>query len=179
MDIGEIVGTRSVIAILLAIFGMGLVLIQRIDSRYDKLDSEIKITGARISDAEREQARQEGVNSIFERLEPMVTSVATNQLIRANTPITFVPTQEDTSPDTRSLRLAVPQIARLTAIARVIASPFRMRDTRKTARTATNNQNFTSKFLLRRPIHSIPISISRRSSSVMGLGMSASRSQRE
>ena len=77
MDIGEIVGTGSVIAILLAIFGMGLVLIQRIDSRYDKLDSEIKIAGTRISDAEREQARQEGVNSLLNgRVETMAERIS-------------------------------------------------------------------------------------------------------
>ncbi len=79
MEIGEFVGTGSVIAILLAIFGMGLVLIQRIDSRYDRLDTRIEAQGdkidarieaasSRISDAEREQARLEGVNSVLERL---------------------------------------------------------------------------------------------------------------
>ena len=65
MEIGEWIGTGSVVVILLAIFGMGLVLIQRIDSRYDKLDTEIKAAGTRISDAEREQARQEGENRIL------------------------------------------------------------------------------------------------------------------
>ena len=65
MEIGEWIGTGSVVVILLAIFGMGLVLIQRIDSRYDKLDTEIKAAGTRISDAEREQARQEGENRLL------------------------------------------------------------------------------------------------------------------
>ena len=42
MEFSEILGPGSVVAILLAIFGMGLVLIQRIDSRYDKLDTKIE-----------------------------------------------------------------------------------------------------------------------------------------
>ena len=77
MEIGEFIGLGSLVAILLAIFGMGLVLIQRIDSRYDKLDADIKKMSVRVSDAELEQARQEGENRILNgRVESMDTRLS-------------------------------------------------------------------------------------------------------
>ena len=77
MELGEVISVGSVLAILLAIFGMGLVLIQRIDSRYDKLDAKIEEAGTRISDAERERVRMEVVNSMLDdRVDAVDTRVS-------------------------------------------------------------------------------------------------------
>ncbi len=91
MSTGEIIALIgapfSVIAVLLAIMGMGMFNIQRTDAMEARLDAKIdaKIEGAearldakiegvkdslssRISDVEREQARQSGINSVLVQL---------------------------------------------------------------------------------------------------------------
>ena len=68
MEVSEIFGIGPVAAILLAIFGMGLVVIRHIDLRSYQLEDSVKSAGTRISDDEREQARREGENRILERL---------------------------------------------------------------------------------------------------------------
>ncbi len=98
MSTGEvivIVGISiSVIAVLVAVIGMGLVIIQRIDAQRDRLEDKIEgaeasldtkienvkdrledkiervetSLGSRISDVEREQARQSGVTSVLTQL---------------------------------------------------------------------------------------------------------------
>ena len=76
MSTGEIIAvvgaSLSVIAVLLAVIGMGLVILQRIDAQRDRLEDKIETVrdslGSRISDVEREQARQNGVNSVLVRL---------------------------------------------------------------------------------------------------------------
>lgn len=76
MNTGEVIAivgaSLSVIAVLLAVIGMGLVILQRIDTQRDRLDARIENVkdslGSRISDIEREQARQSGVNSVLVQL---------------------------------------------------------------------------------------------------------------
>ncbi len=87
MSTGEVVAivgaSLSVIAVLLAVIGMGLVILQRIDAQRDRLEDKIEKVevsldakienvkdslGSRISDIEREQARQSGVNSVLVQL---------------------------------------------------------------------------------------------------------------
>ena len=76
MNTGEVIAivgaSLSVIAVLLAVIGMGLVILQRIDAQRDRLEDKIETVkdslGSRISDVEREQARQSGVNSVLVQL---------------------------------------------------------------------------------------------------------------
>ena len=98
MSTGEVVAivgiSISVIAVLVAVIGMGLVIIQRIDAQRDRLEDKIERVeasldtkienvkdrledkiegvetklGSRISDIEREQARQSGVTSVLTQL---------------------------------------------------------------------------------------------------------------
>lgn len=80
MEVSEIFEIGSVVAILLTLLGMGLVIIRHIDLRFDQLEARVKVlgtsldtklksAGTRISDAEREQTRQEGENRLLERLD--------------------------------------------------------------------------------------------------------------
>ncbi len=76
MSTGEIVAivgvSISVIAVLLAVVGMGLVIIQRMDAVEGSLDAKIdgvrESLGSRIGEVEREQARQSGVTSVLVQL---------------------------------------------------------------------------------------------------------------
>ena len=76
MSAGEIIAivgaSLSVIAVLLAVIGTGLVILQRIDAQRDRLEDKIEdvkdTLGSRISDVEREQARQSGVASVLVQL---------------------------------------------------------------------------------------------------------------
>ena len=98
MSTGEVVAivgiSISVIAVLVAVIGMGLVIIQRIDAQRDRLEDKIERVeasldakienvkdrledkiegvetklGSRISDVEREQARQSGVTGVLTQL---------------------------------------------------------------------------------------------------------------
>ncbi len=76
MSTGEIIALVgapfSVIAVLLAIVGMGMFNIQRTDAMEARLDAKIEgvkdSLSSRISDVEREQARQSGINSVLVQL---------------------------------------------------------------------------------------------------------------
>ena len=76
MNTGEVIAivgaSLSVIAVLLAVIGMGLVILQRIDAQRDRLEDKIEKVeaslGSRINEVEREQARQSGIASVLVQL---------------------------------------------------------------------------------------------------------------